>query len=134
MNFKRGTTRVAFLIGKYAIKIPRFWHTSNGHRWKIFLRGILANIDEDYWWKYSKQKDKLCPIIVKGPLGLFLIMKRAKELTEDEYNNINLLDFSGLPLDAKLVNFGKINDKILLVDYADSRYMCSECSFNFKNR
>ena len=135
MKIKKGTTRTVFLIGKYAIKIPRFWHKYNNHRWKIFLRGILANIDEDYWWKWSNKRDKLCPVLFKSPLGLFLIMSKATELSVEEYDNLDLdQEFSGLPLDSKIMNFGKIHNKIVLVDYADSRYMCSDCSFNFKNR
>lgn len=100
----------------------------------MFLRGILANIDENYWWKYSLNKSKLCPVKYISPLGLFLIMKRAEPLTLDEYNNLNLDEFKNLPLDPKIINFGKINNNIVLIDYADSRYMCSDCSFNYKNR
>ncbi len=135
MKIKKGTTRTVFLIGKYAIKIPRFWHKHNGHKWKTFIRGILANIDEDFWWKHAIDKDKLCPIVFKSPLGCILVMLRAQELTDNEYNKDKLnKDFAGLPLDNKQINFGKINNKIVLIDYADSRYMCSDCSFNFRNR
>ncbi len=134
MQIKHGTTRTVFLIKKYAIKFPRIHHRFRGHRWKMFLRGILANIDENYWYKHSHKKERMCPVKMMFPLGLFLIMKRAEELTEKEYQLINEKEFSGLPCDNKITNFGKINDNIVLVDYADSRYMCSDCSFNFKNR
>lgn len=135
MKIEKGTTRTVLLVGKYAIKIPRFWHQYKGHKWKMFLRGILANIDENYWWKHSQQKEKLCPVIWVSPLGLLLVMLRAEKLTESEYDKTKLdKEFCSLPLDNKIINFGKINDKTVLIDYADSRYMCSDCSFNFKNR
>lgn len=135
MKIKKGSTRTVLLIGKYAIKIPRFWHNNKGHKWKMFLRGILANIDEYFWWKHSHNKEKLCPIVCKFPLGLVLVMLRADELLECDYNRLKLQkEFIGLPLDNKRLNFGWLDGKIVLIDYADSRYMCSDCSFNFKNR
>ncbi len=134
-QIKKGTTRTVFLIGNYAIKIPRFWHKYSGDKWKSFLRGILANIDEHYWWKHSHKKEKLCPVVFKSPLGCILVMVRAESLIDSEYNKAELdKEFFGLPLDNKQINFGKINNKTVLIDYADSRYMCSDCSFNFKNR
>lgn len=135
MKIKRGTTRTVFLIGKYAIKIACFWSVMRGRKWKIFLQGILANIDEKFWWKCAYKREKLCPVIWKSPLGVILIMKRAKSLSESEYDK-SAFDFmfENLPLDNKIANFGKIDGKIVLVDYADSRYMCSDCSNCFKNR
>lgn len=136
MEIKKGTTRTVFLISSYAIKIPRFWHSSSFvHKWKMFLRGILANMDEHFWWKCAWQKDKLCPIIWRSPLGFILIMKRADNLNEKEYDKEKFEKyFKNLPLDNKIVNFGKIKDKIVLIDYADSRYLCSDCSNCWKNR
>lgn len=135
MQIKKGTTRTVILIGSYAIKIPRFWHKFPSHRWKIFLRGILANIDENFWWKCAFQKEKLCPVLWKSPLGFILIMRRAAPLKEEEYDKEKLEnDFKLLPLDNKLINFGKIENRIVLIDYADSRYLCSDCSNCWKNR
>lgn len=131
----QGTNRTVFLIGRYAIKIARFWHSNSCYRWKSFLRGILANINEAYWYKWSKQKDKLCPVLFKSPLGVILIMKRAELLSCEEYNKdvFNSI-FKALPLDNKIENFGKIDEKIVLVDYGDSPYMCEDCDYIFKNR
>lgn len=137
MHIERGTTRAVLLIGKYAIKFPRIHHEFKDHRWKMFLRGILANIDEAYWWKHSHHKDKLCPVKWKSPFGFILIMQRADPFTREEYDadlNGLIKRFSGLPFDAKVENFGKIDERIVLVDYADSKYMCSDCSNCFKNR
>lgn len=135
IKIRKGTNRSVILIGPYAIKIARFWHSNSGYRWKSFLRGILANIDESYWYKWSKQKDKLCPVLCKSPLGMILIMKRAEQLSDDEYNKEVLAkEFKGLPLDNKIENFGKIDGKIVLTDYGNNPYMCEDCDFIFKHR
>lgn len=138
LKIRKGVTRVVILIGKFAIKFPRGYHSSRTKdplSWKWFLRGLLANIDEKFWWDCTLQKDKLCKIRIAGPLGLFLIMDRAEPLLETEYDKEFFeKEFKYLPLDNKICNFGKINDRIVLVDYADSRYLCSDCSDCFKNR
>lgn len=135
MRIEKGTTRTVFLIGKYAIKVPRFWHKQPGHKWKMFLRGILANIDEHFWWKCAYKKEKLCPVRFKSPLGLILVMDRAEPLKDYEYDK-DAFDFifENLPLDNKIINFGRIKDRVVLIDYADSRYLCSDCSNCYKNR
>ena len=131
-----GTTRFCITIGNYAFKFPKFSMSyPKGHRWKIFLRGIIANIDEKYWWTYSKNKHKLCDVLFYFPLGLFIIMKRARPLMAHEYDYNEFLEtFKEFPLDNKIENFGKLDDRTVLIDYADSRYMCSDCSFYYKNR
>ncbi|MEK6828853.1 MAG: hypothetical protein AABY15_01915 [Nanoarchaeota archaeon] len=135
MKVRRGTTRTVILTKKYAIKIARFWHSMKGHRWKMFLRGILANIDEKFWWKCEYKREKLCPVVWKSPLGVILVMKKATPLKESEYDkDAFACTFENLSLDNKIENFGKIENKVVLVDYADSRYMCSDCSNCFKNR
>lgn len=131
---KLGTTRIVWLIGNYAIKFPRIYHKFKGHRWKMFLRGILANLDENFWWKCAYKKDKLCPVKFMFPLGLILVMKRAEPLTENEYNSLNINEFKDLPMDNKIINFGKIEGRVVLIDYADSKYLCSDCSNCWKNR
>lgn len=135
MEIKGGTTRKVLLIGNYAIKFPRVWHKFKGHRWKLFLRGILANIDEHFWWKCAYKKEYLCPVIWKSPLGLILVMKRADPISEEVYDKQAFaVMFENLPLDNKRDNFGIIDNKIVLVDYADSKYLCSDCSNCWKNR
>ncbi len=124
MKIYYGTTRTVFLIGKYAIKIPRFWHKYSGHRWKTFLCGILDNISENQWWKSSgkEDKDKLCPVLYFFPFGFLLIMERAKKLNNAEYDKKSFHNkFKYFPLDNKITNFGKINNKIVLIDYGYSR-------------
>lgn len=121
MEIHKGTTRTVFLIGNYAIKIARFWSEFNERKLKTFLKGLLANIDEYYWWNLSYKQELLCPVLCKSPLGLILIMKRTQKLRQDEYNRIKFTElYKGLPLDNQICNFGKLNDKIVLIDYANT--------------
>lgn len=128
MKIYKGTTRVVYVLGNYAFKFPRT------NRWKSFLRGILANMDEYFWYKHSpiEWKDKMCPVIFKSWGGFLLIMEKADELSDNEYNKKQFAEmFKIIPisLDNKIMNFGRLkNNKVVLVDYADSRYFCSGCS------
>lgn len=131
----KGTNRTVFLVGRYAIKITRFWHSNRGYRWKSFLRGILANIDEAYWYRWSTHKELLCPVLFKSPLGVILVMRRAEPINKEEYNKKEFSSiFKAMPLDNKIENFGKIDCRIVLVDYGDSPYMCEDCDYLFKYR
>lgn len=124
---KKGSTRTVLFIGKYAIKLPRT------NKWKVFLRGILANIDENMWYKNSPNewRDKMSPVVF-SLAGIIMVSMRANPITDEEYKNINIKDFKPLPVDNKQINFGKYKDRIVLVDYADSKYFCDDCDKCFK--
>lgn len=120
---KFGTTRLVILVGKYAIKVPRpKW-------WKSFLKGIIANLDESLWYKNSPLdwKLKMAPVIGCYLKGFILIMRRAEPLTLEQYGSISIKDYYLIPMDNKIQNFGIYKGNIVLVDYADSRYFCSDC-------
>lgn len=125
---KRGTTRLVFLIGGYAIKVPR------PNRWKSFLRGILANMDERLWYKNSPEswRLKMCPSLSCFLGGFVLISKRAYPIDLEDYQEIDFSFYNPLPLDRKILNFGWYENRIVLVDYADSKYFCSDCEKIFK--
>lgn len=72
-----GTTRTVFLIGKYAIKIPLI------KKYKGFLKGLVCNLTE-------RNISTLCPnyflpVLWSDPLGLFVIMPRAKVVKIDSW-------------------------------------------------
>lgn len=128
-KIKNGSNRVTFLIGNYAIKIPKIvFHkpiisfcigylsnVSEVEKWKECSKESLASFDEHtkYW---IEERKKLCPI-ENNFLGFFLIMKRADELTENEFNYIKK-QYQNL-WDCKKENFGNLNNSIVLTDYAD---------------
>lgn len=53
MQVKTGVTRVVFLIGDYAIKIPKCMI------WNHFLKGLLANMEENLIWNIACIPDSI---------------------------------------------------------------------------
>jgi hypothetical protein len=112
---KFGTTRIVILFLKWAIKIPNFF------AWNLFLLGLLANRQEII---FSRTKwDCLCPIVAHIPGGWIVIMKRAIELTEDEFY---VFVASGclstecvIPIEIKRCSFGWVEGRIVAVDYGN---------------
>ncbi len=125
---KHGTTRIVFLIGPYAVKVP------NVFRWKCLLRGLLGNMDERLWFKNSPAgwKSKMAPSYLCLFGGFVLIAGRAEPIDLEDYQELDIQSFQPLPMDKKLMNFGRYDGRIVLVDYADSRHFCSGCEQIFK--
>lgn len=113
-----GTTRVVLLIGSFAIKFPR---PSNIRR---FAMGILANMDERLWFRESPADWKLnmAPALYCF-WGFVLIAKRARSITQKQYETINDADYIPLPYDKKIDNFGLYEERIVLVDYGATRFV-----------
>lgn len=121
---RKGTTRWVYLIGNYAIKFPSLYS------WVSFLQGLLGNICEHNRYKWSCKnlvypQEKLCPVLFKFPLGLFIIMKRAEILNESDfikfdYNDfVKVNEFYSIPIEGKQDSFGWLNGKIVAVDYGN---------------
>ena len=102
---KRGVTREVFLVHNYAVKIPSL------RSWKLFLQGLLCNIQESTFSGYS---NKLCPVIFKLPGGFLNVMPRCESL-EDE--SLMFLEADNLEIEQKLCSFGWLNDEVVAVDY-----------------
>lgn len=113
MKIIRGTTRIVFVGKKYVYKIP------TPFSWKSFLLGLLGNMDERLWSGYS---EKLCPVVFSLWGGWFAVMKRTEPLVPSEYDyRLFEKEFAGLPLDNKIENFGKLGERIVLIDYTNDR-------------
>ena len=119
-----GVTRTVILTRRWAIKLP-----SLVYGWKMFLCGFLANMQEIAW---SGHDDRLCPVKYALPGGLLIIMPRCQRLSDDEFINEVLPDWgqqvdkdTGLPLpdsvelpvEMKSCSFGRLNGKIVALDY-----------------
>ena len=109
MKIKNGSFRITFVIGKYAIKVPRL------RQWRYFLQAILMNIYEKEWSKVDDYD--LCPVYFSF-LGLINIMPYCKPITEKEYKKLKMYKFIGLS-ENKISSFGKYKNKIVAVDYGD---------------
>lgn len=116
---KRGITRWVFLTEKYAIKIPVL------SSWKQFLLGLLANMQEKYWWKNMPHKN-LARVCYCDRFGFLLIMERADYAMCNNPNEQAQKEISkffqecteiGLPVDPKPSNIGIFDGQYKLIDY-----------------
>ncbi len=107
-KFNRGITREVIIVGNLVFKVPSF------RSYKLFLTGLLCNLQERLWWKQTKDP-RLCPILFSDCFGLFVIMPRIKIL--DESFIINYSYFKGLPVESKPRNFGIYKNKYVVIDY-----------------
>ena len=118
MRYERGATRQVFLIGRFAVKFPRFCSK------RSFLYGLLANLQESFYWKEYKKnskRGKLAKAYFKDALGLMLVMERADFVCTDEDPRLSsfysICSEEGLPLDAHPGNVGDFSGTLKLIDY-----------------
>lgn len=114
---KRGATRNVFLVGKYAIKIPRIYS------WRTFLNGLLANLTE-------REFSSMCPqmlarVYYADILGLVIVMERADKVLHNDTRRVRAFFQScedlGLPADWNPWNIGVFGKKWKLIDYGTGR-------------
>jgi hypothetical protein len=109
---KGGVTRMVFLIGNYAIKIPRL-----NYGWEKFIAGIYSNLSEYDCWRWTKC-EYLCPVLFSFG-GFILVMPKVDVFpeTEDAWSEID----KAIPMDDrddhKPNNYGRLNGKIVCIDY-----------------
>jgi len=122
VKYTEGATRKVFVCNKFVIKIPNF------KEYRLFLFGILANMQEKEW---SGRHRDLAKVLYCFPFGLFLIMEKAyvigermkdneswlffSEMIEERYKNDELKEF--ILSDAKPYNWGYIGDRLVKIDY-----------------
>lgn len=115
-----GTNRTVWLIGKWAVKMPVFVE------WRLFLIGLLANMQEARF--SSVGWSKLCPVVLSLPGGFLNVMHRAEPLTREEFSTLDYAEWIKggqslpkgewiIPVENKLDSFGKLNGRIVAVDY-----------------
>jgi len=113
---KKGATRLVFLIGNYAFKVPNFTYCH-----LHFLHGCYACWSErDYTKRFKVLSDvyeKISPTIFCSWFGLLSVQKRVveldRDLTEDE-----CFYFFNQTEDTKMQNFGYLKGKLVCIDYA----------------
>jgi hypothetical protein len=105
-----GRNRWVILIGRYAVKVPSL------RSWQDFLFGILNNIREARDGKLPGR----CPVVLKLPLGLAIVMRRAVPLDEQEFAAFKAYEFCrlhGISAEQKPDSFGRLNGQIVALDY-----------------
>lgn len=118
ININWGITRIVFLIGKYAIKIPNL---KNGHL--HFLYGCFANYSERNYCKLMKNVENnkyynlVAPSLFCSWFGLIQIQIRCI-VNENELTDEELLYFENVrDGETKPNNFGFLNGRLVCLDY-----------------
>lgn len=113
---RTGITRTVLLIGPWVFKVPSLRYA--GDRWKGFLRGLLANMQEREL--STRGFAILCPVVASLPGGFLVVMRRAQPLSNDEWSPFyaqQWIDRHGLPVENKRDSFGRIDGRIVALDY-----------------
>ena len=110
-----GVYRCVLCIGNIAIKLPRITR---------LIKGLRCNRWESEMWKVWRPIfgwENLCPVIIAGPAGIFLLMRRAAQpVTFEEVKRINTEDYDYYPdinVEYKPENWGKVENKLVCLDY-----------------
>jgi hypothetical protein len=111
-----GVTRTVLLIGPWAFKFPSMVE------WRLFLLGLLANMQERTFSRVGWPE--LCPVLWSLPGGWLVVMRRARELTREEFDQLDLeawLDRGDymIPAEPKMDSFGWIGKQLVAVDYGN---------------
>lgn len=114
MKVCKGVTRLVFLLGGWAIKIPNFTFC-HGH----FLEGCRDNWRERVVTKYRLPEfmEKTAPCVFCAWFGLFSVMKRV-EINTEPLTREQKKYFKNQTTDCKPSNFGHLNGKLVCIDYA----------------
>jgi hypothetical protein len=117
---RRGTCRLTFCIGAWAIKVAR---NANGRRCNRF--------EADLWGRTTPtRRDMLCPVLARLPFDLAIVMQRAQPLSENEAkrrraeNGFPDWDYvppddEGHPFEPKASDWGRLPDgRLVALDYS----------------
>jgi hypothetical protein len=112
-----GITREVFLTRRYAIKIQKL-----RYGWEMFMYGLLANMQERTF--AAAGWPELCPVVFSVPGGWLVVMRRAEPLTDREWAEFDARAFCELddyvvPAEFKKDSFGKLDGRIVAVDYGN---------------
>ena len=107
-----GTFRRVIPLGKFAIKIPRI---------RNLISGMRSNRWEREMWRIWRPKFRwknLCPIMFADPLGLVVVMVRARQpVTPDQVYAAIPNDYPDIDCYDKAENFRRLDGRIVAIDY-----------------
>lgn len=118
-----GTTRVALLVGPWAVKVPRVSASGHGRLWG-FAHGVLANLSER---RISARDDieGIAPVLW-SLAGLVQLYPRC-DPAPYEPHDYSLIASPGVPVDPRPHNVGVLDDELVFVDYAEAGE-CATCA------
>lgn len=115
---RTGCARVVLLTRRYAIKVPNFFD------WRLFLHGLLANMQERNWSQTGWSK--FCPVLFSLRGGWLVVMPRVTLLTDAEFI---ALDFEAwrddtengyyVPCEGKSNSLGWYQGRVVAIDYGN---------------
>lgn len=112
-----GVTRRVLLVGAYALKVPTVTE------WRLFLLGLLANMQEALFGRMNRPE--LCPVLWSIPGGFLVVMRRARVLTDEEFDALDLErwvvrdETFTVPAEIKSDSFGYLDGRLVAVDYGN---------------
>lgn len=114
----RGSSRIVLLLGPWAFKLPTYTE------WRLFLRGLLANMQERQLWRFLQDDSALCPVVFALPGGWLIVMPRVEPLTNEEFLSLPIEDFLDrdhwvIPAETKADSFGWWEGRLVAVDYGN---------------
>jgi len=114
---RRGITRVALLVGPWAVKVPSLRSHGEGLRGVLwsFARGVVANQSEWEWSTYEGGVG-VCPARWSLLGGLVNVYPRALAIPDDRVVDFDAIPYTG-PTDPKNRNVGILNENLVWLDY-----------------
>lgn len=121
IRIKRGVTRIVFLVGPYAIKVPK------PKIWRHFLLGLLSNMNEKSQWDISLitgKSEYLCPVVWMCFGGWVLVMKRCEPYPslKEDWDLFKEKIIKHLEVhegDDKPTNYGIFEGRLVKLDYGE---------------
>ena len=124
IEIRYGKSRFVILAWRYAIKFPRVNNPNSALPICGRLRqGLRCNLMEAKAWQENKYAN-LCPIVFAQKHGLFLVMPRARPMSNEEFDEWHDSDDwpyvrdDDPPFEAKSADAGILLDgRYVMIDY-----------------
>lgn len=109
---RTGVFRHVILVGRFAVKIPRFRNALSGLRCNRWEREMWRTWRPIFGW------ENLCPIKFADPLGVFVVMPRATQpVTCEDVVAATPDYYPDITSETKLEDFGRVGNRVLALDY-----------------
>ena len=107
----RGVFRRVFLVGRYAIKTPRFKHLLMGMRSNRWEREMWCHWQPRFRWR------TLCPVLFADALGVLVVMPRA--LQPAPQGQVDTLPdyYPDITAESKHEDYGFLAQDLVALDY-----------------
>jgi hypothetical protein len=110
-----GVTRYVVLVGSWAIKVPR-------HELRLAAVPVRAAGEHKSASSPALAWPELCPVLFSLPGGWVVVMRRARVMTDAEFESFDVKAWAEhadriIPVEAKSDSFGWLGDRLVAIDY-----------------